>query len=293
MMLRKTFPATALLFLAMATAALLSSCGSKQEALKVNNVTVTEGTASKTFANVSADFPTADDTSTIADSLRAFISATLHSHYYETVYNSGGGEPLTTTNPKRPAFTGDIKDGNAMAAFYAKEYHKELTDMRKDIDEYNPDAVCNHTVHIKLTADTATFVTYQITDETFTGGAHGSVLLTAASFSREDGHLLGYPVDTTKVKQLQPLLVKGIMSYYKKAGAGMTEKQVMESLFIENNTIPLPATAPSFTPQGISFVYQQYEIACYAAGIHQFTISYKDIWPYLTSEAKEIAKPFK
>jgi hypothetical protein len=49
--------------------------------------------------------------------------------------------------------------------------------------------------------------------------------------------------------------------------------------------LPLPQAAPYFTKDGITFVYAQYEIACYAAGMPTFTIPYNKIEGILTSSA--------
>ena len=54
------------------------------------------------------------------------------------------------------------------------------------------------------------------------------------------------------------------------------------------NNIPLPSAPPTFTRQGLSFVYQQYEIAPYAAGMINFNIPYKKILPFLTDDAAQL-----
>ena len=56
------------------------------------------------------------------------------------------------------------------------------------------------------------------------------------------------------------------------------------------NRIPLPSAAPSFTKKGLAFIYQQYEIAPYAAGMINFDLPYDKVRPYLTKEAAELIK---
>jgi hypothetical protein len=62
----------------------------------------------------------------------------------------------------------------------------------------------------------------------------------------------------------------------------------MESLLtMENNDyFPLPQAAPYFTADGVVFIYQQYEIACYAAGLPNCVISYDLIEPFLTQAGR-------
>ena len=48
----------------------------------------------------------------------------------------------------------------------------------------------------------------------------------------------------------------------------------MDGLFIENGIIPLPAAAPYLSPDGVVFVYGQYEIGAYAIGMPTFTVPY-------------------
>ena len=54
--------------------------------------------------------------------------------------------------------------------------------------------------------------------------------------------------------------------------------------------LPLPATDPWLTKKGVSFIYQQYEIAPYAAGMPSFVLAYDDIRPYLTEDAAKMLR---
>jgi len=63
---------------------------------------------------------------------------------------------------------------------------------------------------------------------------------------------------------------------------------MMENLFIDGDIIPFPAFSPYPSKDGLVFVYQQYEIASYAAGMPAFTLPYEVVEPYLTEEAKAI-----
>ena len=58
--------------------------------------------------------------------------------------------------------------------------------------------------------------------------------------------------------------------------------------FMENGIVPLPSWTPYPGEDGLVFVYQQYEIASYAAGMPSFVIPYDRIQPFLTEEARRI-----
>ena len=106
---------------------------------------------------------------------------------------------------------------------------------------------------------------------------------------------IGYPVDSTALKALQPILREGVKSYFvdvaKNDGESVSDtdiKDFMDGLFIENGIIPLPAAAPYLSPDGVVFVYGQYEIGAYAIGMPTFTVPYDKIEKYLTPEARRL-----
>ena len=54
--------------------------------------------------------------------------------------------------------------------------------------------------------------------------------------------------------------------------------------------LPLPVTDPWLTRDGIVFLYQEYEIACYAMGRPSVILPYEVLLPLLTDEAKALLK---
>ena len=78
------------------------------------------------------------------------------------------------------------------------------------------------------------------------------------------------------------------MSYFSEFGDPVSPEAVREQLFVEDGPIPLPAWTPYPTEEGLAFVYQQYEIASYAAGMPAFTLPYEDIAPWLTADARQL-----
>ena len=90
------------------------------------------------------------------------------------------------------------------------------------------------------------------------------------------------------LNDIQPLLRKGIAEYFSIYGEDVTPENVDEYLMTDNGVIPFPAWTPFPAENGLGFLYQQYEIAPYSAGMPGFTIPYDDILPFLTAEAKAL-----
>ena len=108
------------------------------------------------------------------------------------------------------------------------------------------------------------------------------------TFDKKDGSLVEHLVDRAKAADIQPLLVKGIIDYFSDAGFKVSADQIHEYLSLDGDAIPLPAWEPYPSEKGLEFIYQQYEIASYAAGMPSFTVSYDDIAPFLTPQGQAI-----
>jgi hypothetical protein len=108
------------------------------------------------------------------------------------------------------------------------------------------------------------------------------------TFDRESGERIKILKDDV-AGAMQPLLVKGLISYFSEYGEPMTEENLMEHLMLwETTQIPLPGWDPYPSADGLVFTYQQYEIASYADGMPNFTVPYKDVAPYMTPQAKNV-----
>jgi len=133
------------------------------------------------------------------------------------------------------------------------------------------------------------YVVFQSMDYIYMGGAHGGVTGEGSmTFSKKDGHRIRELVDPSRVDEIQPLLIKGLLEYYSENGYDTTWDDLKESLFIEDGFVPLPAWEPYPSPEGLVFTYQQYEIASYAEGMPSFVVPYADIEPYLNPEARAV-----
>lgn len=138
-------------------------------------------------------------------------------------------------------------------------------------------------------ADTKDYVVFQSQDYVYLGGAHGGVTGAGGiTFNRKSGRRVTQVIDPGCAEDIQPMLREGLTDYFAEGGLEVAADSLGDYLLTEGDLIPLPAWQPYPTPDGLVFVYQQYEIAAYAIGMPAFTVPYDKIAAYLTPEAKKI-----
>lgn len=134
-------------------------------------------------------------------------------------------------------------------------------------------------------------LTYSFTEYSYTGGAHGGTSFIQQTFDKADGKALtaGEIFEQSKIAEVIQLVKQGLAEQYfsDELKDGTT---LADLLLIDPDTLALPAQSPSFVKDGIDFVYQQYEIAPYAAGMPACVIPYSVIKPYLTEKAAALIK---
>lgn len=198
-------------------------------------------------------------------------------------------------------------DGHKVLAATFNRYQRDLTKMRREAQQegYSEGMQYSYHLHIFLLEANDHYVTYQSNAEGFLGGAHGFATASAQTFSSTTGQRIGYETKYNFEKEaydishqtlfktplspkLYALIKEGVRSYFKEFDNNApTDEELRDLLNGVNdiNRISLPSCAPAFTKHGLSFVYQQYEIAPYAAGMINFNIPYNKVRPYLTQEA--------
>ncbi len=129
------------------------------------------------------------------------------------------------------------------------------------------------------------FVTYRHEGYIYTGGAHGLSSHTGMTFRKDDGRRIGWDLfRNTNAAGFQRLMKEGLKSYFNVD----TDEELNTCGLIDLTVVPLPACSPLFTEKGVLFIYQPYEIACYAAGAPEFVIPYEKLIPYLGITAKKL-----
>ena len=181
-------------------------------------------------------------------------------------------------------YEGEAEDGPKMFEHYKKAV---LSDFQQNVIPDMPKMdgmACYKDIKIKKLFETDRYVTFLYTQEGYAGGAHGWYLMQGQTFRKSDGRRIDYDIFREESKdELAQLVQDNIYSQYFESNA----KEMESLLTMENNDFfPLPEAAPIFREDGVEFVYQQYEIACYAAGMPSCVISYDLLEPFLTQAGR-------
>lgn len=217
-----------------------------------------------------------------------------------------------------PLYHGDSNDVAAQLTYYFKETmllldtlsSNDVSERKRYLEEdttLTPEQKANvlselphwsYEYKLQKTADTLNYVVFLSQDYVFTGGAHGGMGGDGyITFDKTDGHVVSQFVDTTRVADVQPLLIEGLKQYYTEASEQqMTTEELFERLQLPfdgpKHQIPLPMWQPCPTSEGLLFCYGQYEIACYADGMPSFVVPYNKIKPFLTKDALNLLRDY-
>ncbi|MCF2488565.1 DUF3298 and DUF4163 domain-containing protein [Dyadobacter sp. CY347] len=150
-------------------------------------------------------------------------------------------------------------------------FEKNYNDFKKDY----PDAPGCWEVELKgdTVYSTPKVLFYQLDHYAFTGGAHPNTFRSYHAFSTETGkeiEMKDFISDSTKLLSL-------VDKAFRKTEKLSAETDLEEAgYFLLNHKFVLPV-AYVFTPAGILFYYNPYEIAAYARGAIHFTIPYAEL----------------
>ena len=312
---------TKLLFLITAVSLSFASCGNKNAEtaeiedafaypLEIENYTFSD---SSKYANISikAVLPVAKDSvsQVIRDSLVNIIGNSIRSYQ---------GSQMEDNKPLIAKYNGDEKDAKSMLDYYSKAVSKLLNSQAKeDYDErvkyWEEDTTLteeqrkefkesvtpwDYSMDVTKTSEDSTFVVFNDTEYAYIGGAHGGVFgWGSITFRFSDGSIVKDFLRDNVVKDMQPLLKKGLKEYFNENADEKikTDQQLMEQLMLPEESkglIPLPAwmPCPDEKGKGLVFTYQQYEIACYAVGMPSFVLTWEELKPFLREEILEDLK---
>ena len=181
-------------------------------------------------------------------------------------------------------YEGTMENGTKMLEHYKNAV---LLDFKENIIPDMPkfkDIYCYKDLKISKLYETDRYVSYVYTQEGFSGGAHGWFMMQGQTFRKSDGRRIDYGIFREESKdELAELVKDNILTQYFESD----KEQFENGLLLDNpDYFPLPQSAPIFREDGVEFVYQQYEIACYAAGMPSCVISYDLIEPFLTQAGR-------
>lgn len=281
------------LFICSAAVLMMVACGNKTAQCCGNDTTATAGIAA---AEVSE--------SVRMDSLK---TDTVSFDKQEGIYKFGlsaeypvsGGDSVVKAVREfindflGGAYDGPLADGKAMVKRNGEMMWGNFLEMCGDADLEEVNELFLYKMVNKV-YETKTFVTFQASVSQYTGGIHGIGYESGHTFSKINGKQFGYDMmkdlDTPAFKRL---IKEGLRRYFSDEddGQGMSDEALKEELVSFSGSIdelPLPDFEPYLTEQGVTFIYQPYEISYYAAGKPEFTIPYNVVKPYLKAQAIEL-----
>ena len=265
---------------------ILASCG--QGSVSISRTVEYQYSSDSDMLSYSLDVKlpkeTDEVTRTICDTLMAILEDNMDNTYYleDTVLIA--------------RYAGDPSDREAYFDYISKETCEKLRELaeagRDEIKEYAPDVDATPwscQAVLEPMDETDRYVIFNIYENVCYGGPHGEHMGDGAiTFSKKTGRRVIHFIEPTAVRDMQPLLKAGVLSYLKDSGETASEDELMDMLLVEDGIIPLPVNAAYPSDDGLVLTYLPYEIAPYAMGMPSFTIAYDQARPYLTAEAIDL-----
>lgn len=269
-------------WLALGVAIALTGC---QQTKNTGEITVETATAVRHLNDPSGtyelriDFPVVKNGEALSVALNEWISEQL------------GG---TFGDAENADYSKVLADTAALIDYYSKKIfegnQKEFANMVNENPEVKELGISYYdSLVVEKLAEGKNWVTYTQQRDIYLGGAHGVAPYFGQTFRKSDGRRIGWDVfSDTSGEKFQQIIKEGLVEYF---GVG-SEAELGDYLMNEAGVhyIPLPQCPPLFTAEGVSFVYNQYEIAAYAAGLPTFVVSYDKLQPFLMTTGKRLVE---
>lgn len=289
-------------FFSLTLAALvLISCNSAKKENAENGTTPVEYADSTQYAvlKMSAELPDGNDN----------VSQIIRDTLCKVIKDQISSVDELTADGTIEEYKGKSSDAGAFVKFYGEQafrnlsansekISKERMAMMKADSSIKPDdkadmkeAVMQWTydMSIKKIESSDRYAVYLSRNYEFLGGAHGIVSGRGPLiFDLSTGALADNLLQADAAEKMQPLLRKGLVSYYSADNKQFTEEDLKSHLQVKGDIIPLPSYTAYPSKDGLVFTYTEYEIAPYSDGMPTFTLPYSDVKPFLTDAAKKL-----
>ena len=188
-------------------------------------------------------------------------------------------------------YDGPMDSGKQMLDHYGKVQIDTLRNVYRGFEFPDPPTLY-YSMNIRKLHETPRYITYSTKCEDFLGGAHGMHTFSATTVRKSDGRRFGWDMlRNTDSEAFRQLIKSGLKSYFQELDIDVSTDELLAEQLAPDmvpDYLPLPKEAPYFSPRGVEFIYQPYEIAPYAVGMPAFTLSIKQIRPYLTVSAQKL-----
>lgn len=205
-----------------------------------------------------------------------------------------------------PRYEGDINDSEALFSYYEQQGFGLIERLSKAFCEERAEGIRSSTTltdeqkeeyiaetprygfefNLEKTYETGRIAVFSSQNYIYLGGAHGGIIGAGPmTFDKQSGMRIRDFFEPGSQEAMQPLLRQGMLSYFgeRMAAAGT---QLEDHLHLKDGLIPLPQWAPQPGEEGLTLIYQQYEVTAYVDGMPEFTLPYAEVAPYLLPEAK-------
>ena len=181
-----------------------------------------------------------------------------------------------------PRYEGDINDSEALFSYYEQQGFGLIERLSKAFCEERAEGIRSSTTLTdeqkeEYIAETPRYGFEFNLEKTYETGR--------IAFDKQSGMRIRDFFEPGSQEAMQPLLRQGMLSYFgeRMAAAGT---QLEDHLHLKDGLIPLPQWAPQPGEEGLTLIYQQYEVTAYVDGMPEFTLPYAEVAPYLLPEAK-------
>ncbi|PZU87608.1 MAG: hypothetical protein DI529_06725 [Chryseobacterium sp.] len=175
---------------------------------------------------------------------------------------------------KELKFDGTSYDANSLKAALTKQMQKSFTDTKKSSEEWSPEfkQTWDESSAMKVVSHRDDILTLKYFGSGYSGGAHGYYFENYKAFDLKNNKVISQadifknPADANWNKILQ--------NHFDEPE--QKEMLLVDKIELNNNFY--------FDQNKITFVYNQYEITAYAAGVVYITLNFKDIKDQLKPE---------
>lgn len=164
---------------------------------------------------------------------------------------------------------------NLIKHFGSQRLKKDSAELKELISDAAEWANYEYDAKVEVIYEDSAYITLKCETYQYMAGAHGSTVMDFTTLRRSDGHSMGWDLVKGMPKnEIVKAIKNGLAEYFEAKDVndlpeylllGNGEDKEVRRIF--ENDFPLPATPPYLTADGVQIIYQQYEIAPYAAGM--------------------------
>lgn len=262
-----------IMFVAISLESCIGKSDNKNEEQQTKTVeqVYSESNASGQSQTINEVFGTNKD-SHIKIELPAKDSEALTNNIMEWINESMGG-----------TYTGPLDNTEQMTNYYKNIILKNI----KESDELSEMTGSYETVDIQKIYEDDLVVTYICKSESyFSGAAHGAHKNIGQTFRKSDGK--SFSCNYIDFQMLRNDIKEGLKKYLNASN----DEELFGRLFEVDSVdeIPVPESNPWITKDGVTFIYQSYEIASYSDGTPTVTIAKDKVRKALNATGKTFMK---